>query len=219
LDGFSFSSLLKRPVDGAMPEEDRELHRYSIRIDGNGKKIPVRFYIPGNRRDIRIEGSLILTVELLPEGAMSPRALRRAARAAKEGAERWKESVRREKEVAQEKARLEEETAEENEKLARQAARENAAYIDKIARLAKRKMIAPPPEEIAAKVRAQKLRQVEDQIDDNIARARLKAKKIGEAKDALSSLELDPEERDRLETELIQNILEPEGNEQNGTTL
>jgi hypothetical protein len=101
----------------------------------------------------------------------------------------------------------------------------------KIVQLAERLSVAPPPEPKvaepkprlnAAQVREIKLRREAVQTDDRIALAKQKAEKLLEAKEQLGDVPLEPEERERIETELIEGILEStqeKDNDENSTTL
>src|SRR5262249_50874088 len=89
---------------------------------------------------------------------------------------------------------------------------------------------APPPaplrpkkNKVANEERALKLRKGEAQAEDKIALAKLKGKMLLKAEAALKTIPIDAEARERLETELTQDILEikeeDEKNGQGGTTL
>jgi len=87
----------------------------------------------------------------------------------------------------------------------------------KIVQLAERFAVAPPPapkveppkpRKNAEQVRAMKLRREAVQTDDQIALAKQKAEKLLKAKEELGAVPLEPEERERIETELTENILD-----------
>lgn len=87
----------------------------------------------------------------------------------------------------------------------------------KIVQLAERVAVAPPPapkvepprpRKNAAQVREMKLRREAVQMDDMIALRKQKAEKLLKAKEELGAVPLEPEERERIETELTENILE-----------
>jgi hypothetical protein len=76
LDRTPLKSFLDDTIDAVIAKEDRELHRYSFRMSGGGKKIAVRFSTPWSR-DSRIPwrepvGAFVLTIEVLPKGTVSP---------------------------------------------------------------------------------------------------------------------------------------------------
>lgn len=89
---------------------DREKHRYSFRIDGDGKKTSVRFHAKYEDLCFRPKGPLSLTVELLPEGTPSPAAAARREEAARE-------EVKEAERVARESAKRAEQVAMENSAL------------------------------------------------------------------------------------------------------
>ena len=66
-----------------MVEEDRKAHRYRFRIDGTTKKISARFLVEFEGLKDEPNGSLTLTVEVLPEGTPSPIVSQRREEAAR----------------------------------------------------------------------------------------------------------------------------------------
>src|SRR5262249_31847636 len=96
LDGTPVRRLIHGAVPEAMAREDREHHRYSLRIDGVANKIVVCCYLFWQKKVRRARGTLKITVELLPEGTPSPLAARRVAQAARE-AERLRRKETEEK--------------------------------------------------------------------------------------------------------------------------
>jgi hypothetical protein len=121
MDGRPFKCSPRMRVAEAVPEEDRELHTYRLRVDGSGKKIPITFRTdPSMTTTLGTKGALMLTVKLLPEGTPSPAALWRAAQPAEP-------TAKRELEIAQEKKRAEKQAGEESrrreEKMRVEAAR------------------------------------------------------------------------------------------------
>jgi hypothetical protein len=96
----------------------------------------------------------------------------------------------------------------------------------KIAQLAERMMVAPPENQKPKnKLKVHEVRQLivhreAVQVDDKIARAKLKGEKIAQAKTEMDALPLDDDEKERLKAELVQKIFE-EGEEhgKDGVTL
>jgi hypothetical protein len=89
----------------------------------------------------------------------------------------------------------------------------------KIAQLAERALVAnfPKPKEMTAEeMREEMLRRKGMQIDDMIAGAKLKGKKLAEADASLDELELDPDKKEELKTEVTQFIMEEGMEEENG---
>jgi len=91
-----------------------------------------------------------------------------------------------------------------------------------VAPLPEPKVAEPKPRLNAAQVREIKLRREAVQTDDKIALAKQKAEKLLEAKEQLGDVPLEAEERERIETELIEGILEStqeKDNDESSTTL
>jgi len=116
--------------------------------------------------------------------------------------------------------------------LAAKQAPEVLAWLEarvNIVRLAEQLLISPPalqgpkkPRLNAEQVRALKVRWDGIQAEDEIARTKLKAAKLLQAREELESIPLDPDVKESLSTELDQKILdigEEDGNGKSGTTL
>jgi hypothetical protein len=325
LDGVPLRRFMGSAVPETMPREDRELHRYSLRIDGESRKLAMRLSIASKNTISKRKGKLKVTIETLPKGTPSPlaafqarealkeaeRLVEQAMRLSREEAERRAEElarlkrraeeemvalVRRSVEAlaeardreAREKARLEWLAAEETRKRGEQAASEVAAqvaleskleslriqahwdghFLDQAFQLAFAKQIPENTlktlkaewrqeyaefmrnvpltklaEEKAPKViewyeaqvriiqlaeqwavvraaREKKqglmLDKEATQIDETIARAKLRAKKIVKAKSAMDTVPLDDDEKEFLKGELVRGILEAGEENQHG---
>jgi len=144
LDNITIRHLIESAAPEAMPREDRELHRYSFRIEGSSRKLALRFSITSKKSVHKLKGSLRVTVELLPEGTPSPLAARQAMQAAEEtarlksGAEqkRVKEAARLEREAQQKRATLKNRLAQIRESLDRKIAEERAKHAKEVAAVA-----------------------------------------------------------------------------------